>query len=391
MPTYTRSQLYTDIDRTASTVQNIDDIVNRAVREVIGEIDLRSTKRMAYLSPVLTDEQFDYQAPSDLKDLGLIDIRKLSDRSAEFSLVPSEEFDRRKNIDDNIVCIEDQDFLKKLRIAAELDGDQSVLHEMDDIDVDGTWAVGGSASNLTEDTDNFVRSSASLNFDVAASYTSATLENPDMTAVDLSDYENNGSVFVYVYIPSTTGLTSFKLRVGSSASAYFERTVTVTNENLAFHTGWVLLRFDFASATETGTVDTDNVDYLRLEIVGAGTASATTDWRVDYIVARRGDPHQVWYYSKYGWQTSLGAYLENSTANTDLLNVDTEEYNLIVWKGKEFMAEDLKFFDEADRYGSRYETKRDRYTMRYPSERMSLTSTYHILSSLGGTNSSETT
>ena len=321
MPTYTRSQLYTDIARNASDAQNIDDIVNRAVRDVISEVDLRSTKRMTYLSPVLNDEQYDYQAPADLKDLSLIDIRRLKDRIAEWRLVPSEEFDRLKSNNSNLVAIEESDMLKKLRISAELDGSQVALHECDDIDVDGTWAVSGDASNLTEDSDFYIHGSKSLNFDVGASYTSALITNPDMDAVDISDYENAGQIFAYMYIPSFTGLTSFKLRIGSSASAYFEKTITATNENIAFTSftsaGLHLLRFDLNSATETGTVDMDNVDYLRLEIVGSGSASATTDWRLDYIVARRGIPHEVWYYTKYAWRTSAGTYLENSTADTD--------------------------------------------------------------------------
>lgn len=387
MPNYTRSNFYSDIARDASAAQNIDRIVNRAVREVISDVDLRSTKRKTYLSPVLNENQFDYQAPADLKELGLIDVRRLKDRIAEWKLVPTEEFDRRKSSNGNLVCIEDGDWVKKLRISAELDGSQLVLHECDDIDEDGTWAASGSASNLTEDSDFYLHGSASLNFDIGASYTSALLTNPDMDAVDLSDYENAGSIFAYIYIPSFTGLTSFKLRVGSSASVYFEKTVTATNENIAFTSltsaGVHLLRFDLATATETGTVDMANVNYLRLEVVGVGTASATTDWRLDYLVIRRGIPHEVWYYTKYGWQvTGTGAYLENSTANTDKLHADTEEYKGFILKGKQLLYEDLGMDKKAVKHEKQYNDWKDSYVMKYPSEKMMLVNDYYSFESL---------
>lgn len=389
MPTYTRANLYDDIARDAGSITNILRLVNRAARFVVGDIDLRSTKRRAYLSPQLHQSQWDYQAPSDLKSFGLIDIRRQADRIAQFSLVPSEEFDRRKELSKNLVCIEDRDFIKKLRISAELDGDQVVVHEMNSITADGTWATVLDASNLTVDSDNYINGTASLNFDLdqaGSTTTAGYIQNPDFAAVDLSDYENSGSVFIWVYIPGTTvdaDLDGFTLRIGSSSTVYFSRQVTVTNENTTFQPGWNLLRFDFSAATETGTVDMDNVDYIRFAVDrGAVGLIQTTDWRVDYIVARRGIPHEVWYYTKFPWQSSAGTYLENSTAATDLINADTEEYELIITKAKEMVARDLKNFEDAGEYRKEYEAAKEKYINDYPSERLTLLTEYYSFSSL---------
>ena len=108
MPNYSYTNLEQDVRRDASSITNIRRILNRAVREVVSDTDLRSTKRRVYLSPQLHEKQYDYQAPSDLKSFGLIDIRRQADRIAQFSLVPSEEFDRRKALSKNLVCIEDR-------------------------------------------------------------------------------------------------------------------------------------------------------------------------------------------------------------------------------------------------------------------------------------------
>lgn len=394
MPTgiYTRANLYTDIQRDTSGIENIDRLVNRAARFVVNDIDLRSTKRRAYISPSLNENQYDYQAPSDLKELALIDIRRLEGREEtdKFNLATVEYFDRNKHLNKNLVCIEDRDFQKKIRVSANTREDANrevVIHEMDDIDADGTWSVSLDASNLTEDLDNFLYGEGALNFDmdqagstVAAGY----LTNSDFDAVDLSDFEHSGSVYVSMYMP-TSVLAGVTLRIGSSSTVYFEKQVTQTNESLAFSVGWNLLRFDFSSATETGTVDMDNVDYIRLAlnkpISGFG---ASKDWRVDYIVARRGKPHEIWYYTKYPWQSSAGTYLENSTASTDLLNADHEEYELIILKGKEIVARDLKFFDDANLYRQEYEAAKARYQMNYPSERLKMIQSYYNYSTEPG-------
>lgn len=376
-PIYTYQNLLDDARKDASGISNILRLANRATTFVTNDIDLRSTKRMAFLSPGLNENQYDYQAPTDLKELALVDIRKVAARQEydKFNLVTTEYFDRNKANNKNLVCVEDRDWIKKLRISADLDEPTSyevVVSDCESLTADGNWAASGNASNLTLDSDWFVHGIASFNFDMATSYTSGLLTVSNLTSVDLSDFETGGSIFVIVYIPDTTGLTSFKLRIGSDASNYYEKTVTVTNENLAFYTGINLLRFDFASATKTGTVDMENLDYVRLEIVGAGTATASTDWRLDYIVARRGRPHEIWYYTKYPWQSSSGTYLENSTATTDLLNADTEEYDLFVLKLKELIAIDAEEFTAAADFASLYKNKKITYQSNYPSERLKM-------------------
>ena len=379
MPTYTRSNLTDDLGSNTGSVYNFLRILNRAARFVVSDIDLRSTKRRAYLSPVLHEDLFDYQAPSDLKEQAIIDVRRIADRTIDdkFNLVTSEYFDRHKEYNKNLIAIEDRDFLKKLRISVELrseDGAQALIHEMDSLTADGTWSTTLDASNLTLDEDVFVMGEASLNFDMDQAGTTTTagyITNSDFDDVDLSGYED-GSVFVFVYAPTITGLDGFTLRIGNDASNYFSKQVTVTNENLAFHTGWMLLRFDLATATETGTVDFETIDYVRLAIDKGNDSLESTDWRVDYIIARRGIQHEVWYYTKYPWQTSAGVYIENSTATGDLLNCDTEEYELFILKGKELIAQDLKEFDDMKEYARQYKEKKENYESNYKSERLLL-------------------
>ena len=389
MPTgsYSRQNFYDDVKRDAGSITNIDRLANRAARFVVSDVDLRSTKRMAYLSPNLNENQYDYQAPADMKEYGIIDVRRLEGRKEEdkFDLVQTDYFDRNKSGNKNLICVEDRDWLKKLRISAETREESAkevVLHECDSITTDGTWAVSGNASNLTLDTDNFVHGEASLNFDMAASYTSASAVVTGMGKADISDFETGGSAFALIYIPDATGLTSINLKVRSSSTQYFRQSRTVTNENLSFYVGWNLFRLDFAGATETGTTDMDNIDELEIGIVGDGTAAASTDWRIDYVVARRGKPHEVWYYTKNAWQNTGGtSYLENSTATTDKLNADIEEYEGFVLKFKELISQDREEFDSAANYNKMYENWKARYMTKYPSERLLMKQSYYKFNS----------
>ena len=384
MPTFTRTNYYADIDRSASDATNIDRIANRAARFVVADVDLRSTKRRAYLSPLLNEDLFDYQAPADLKEQGVIDIRRLVDRMVydKFDVVNSEYFDRNKTFKKNLVCIEDRDFIKKLRVSADLgseDGSQVVVNEADSLTTNGAWSVSLDASALTLDQDIFIHGDASLRFkmDQAGTTTnSGILVNSTMDQVDMSGYED-GFVFVYVYIPATTALSGFTLRIGNSASVYFEDSVTTTNENTSFTTGWNLLRFDLSGATETGTVDLETIDYLRLTLdMNAVGRVAQVDWRADYFVARRGVSHELWYYTSYPWQNSSGTYLANSSAASDLLNADAEEYELFIVKGKEMLARDFKQFDNANLFRQEYEAMKEVYQRNYKSERLLLRQPY---------------
>ena len=336
---------------------------------------------MAFLSPGLNENQYDYQAPADLKERAVVDIRRVEGRKEEdkFVMTTTDYFDRNKTGNKNLVCIDDRDWLKKLRISAETreaSDREVVLHECESATADGTWAVSGNASNLQTDTDFFVHGESSLNFDMAAAWTAASAVVTGKAVSDISDFEIGGSVFAMIYIPDTVGLTSINLKIRSSSTQYFRQSRTVTNENLSFYNGWNLIRLDFAGATETGTVDMDNIDELEIGFVGDGTAAASTDWRIDYIVARRGSPHQVWYYTRFPWQSSAGTYLENSTASTDRIIADTEEYEGFILKLKEFIAQDLEKFDKAKEYKNLYNDWKLGYLSQYPSERLLLQEQY---------------
>lgn len=380
MPSTTQAELNTIIASMVSGSYESNSfmtVANQAMRFVIADVDMRSTKRRTALSPNLMDDIYDYTAPSDFKKL--IDIKPQINRGRydDWRLTTSEEFDRLKTTSENIIAIDDRDFIKKIRISKPIDDTEAVVSSLDAV---GDWEAFGDGSNITKDADNYVKGSASLNWDINADDgITAGIQNTALPTFDISSFIENGYAFVWAYISSVTDLTNFILRIGNDSSNYYYITITTNNEGNAFHTGWNLLRFSFANKTETGTVDDDACDYTVLYMTKDAGKTDETDYRFDHIILKLGDNYYTHYYSKYGWQSSAGVYLEDATDATDLLNVDTDELKLISLKTAELIENHLQNSKEADRYELKYERAKAGYEKQNPSESLNIITTYYNL------------
>ncbi len=360
-------------------------VANRAVRYVIGDMDLRSHKRRSVLSPNMFVGVFDYAAPATLKGNKIIDIRRQVNRPSyeRWLLVDEADFDRRKNISNYRIAIRDEEFSKLLRIDGLPTTKNATIHNCNSVAGNGTWAAvaGTDASNVTLDSDNYIVGGGSINFDTAAGAATAAIELTGATQVDLTDHDEKGSIFLWVFIPdySDAGadvVTNFILRWGNDSAAYWHRTVTVNNEGDTFHDGWNLLRFDWNGATEVGTVDPAKIDYLRLTITKPAGFDADTDWRIDDIVSRVGEIYDVIYYTKFGWQTTALVYIEEATTTTDLIIADTDEIEMIAFKAAEFASQELKEKDEIGYFKGEYESSKKKYLSSNPSEALKVQRNY---------------
>src|SRR3990167_6719805 len=378
-PIYSQSDFYEMVDgmvhQKFAQCNDRQVISNRAVRTVLGEVDLRSSKRSAQLSPNMYEDVYEYAAPTDLKGEKIIDLRKQVNRSSmeRWTLIDDDDFDRTKGLSQHRIALRDENFSKLLLIDGVEGSDNLVLHSCESLTANGTWAATADASNLTLDNDNFITGGGALNFDMAAGAATGYIENSTMDALDLTDYDEKGSIFVWVFIPDYSDaeadtVTNFILRWGNDTSNYWSRTVTTNNEGATFYDGWNLLRFDWNGATETGTVAPATIDYLRLTVTKSTSLAADTDWRVDNFVIRLGTIYDVVYFTKYGWQTSALAYQEESSATTDLLVADTDEIEIIAFKAAEYASQELKDYDDTKYFRDEYELAKKNYEANNPSE-----------------------
>lgn len=358
--------------------QNITNVItarnyiNRAARLVIGELDLRSTKRNSALAVGLFDDIYSYASPTDLKSDAVIDFIPQVNRSTDFrlELVSEQEFDMKKTVKSNLIAVATDELVKRIMFSGDVDDTVITPATLDSLTADGgTWILFGDATNVVADTNNFVKGGGSVKFDLVGSGTTAGISNIGLNSFDITDYVNNGSVFVWVYINSTTNLTNFIIRVGNDITAnYYTQTVTTTNESTAFVSGWNLLRFDFASMTQTGTVAPTTCNSIAIYMTKS-SGKSDDGYRIDDISFHTGQLHNVSYYSRYPWQTSAGAFLENSTADTDLINAETEEFEGFVFRAKVELYRELRRFDLVKDAMGEYLNWKVEYKMRNPTER----------------------
>ena len=355
--TFTISDLETRLESKmhAVNIDQVNDIfglIYEAAGNVLGAIDPRETQRKASITNALYDQVYDYIAPTDLKADCIIDIRPQTPRNTSDALNQSStrDFDRQKSG----FTVEDNSGVRTVRISPIGLRVGSTLNECESATANGTWAATSNATTLVTDTFNKITGGASLRFDLSASGTTGYIENSTMTAVDLSAIKNAGALFVWVYIPSITIITAVELRWGSSSANYYSVSVTATQDNTAFVVGWNLLRFDWNGLTPTGTPVDTAINYLRVTLTYNGTA--VTSCRVDSIVARAGTIYEMLYYSKYLFRTTAGVWIEKPTLGTDIVNLDIDGLNLLVYEIAELVAFELQKRDSS--FDVQYWTKK---------------------------------
>lgn len=404
---------------TTNQIKNLFGIYNRAARDVLADVDPAETKRIVPFVNAVYGQVYDYQCPADLKGDRIIDIFPQVNRTGVIQQKYNQAFDLEKggevgggwnqwvwNGGDGLMTVLWNTGVKSLRLSVPV-SPSYLLHDCDTINQNGTWITGGSAQALTVDNLNFVQGEGSLKFAMstgallledsghllledggdmdlesggAGPALIGFLENSTMEAVDLSQIEDEGALFCWAFIPSGASITSFNLRWGSSATEYWDNTVTANQDGTAFQTGWNLLRFDWSTATQTASPDASSVTYLRFTVNATG--SLIYPLRLDVISAQLGTILDIEYYSKFLFRDgTTGAFKETVTSDSDQINLDVDSYQLffnkvMVLVGQQLQGVDASFHDGPFFQGE-YDKSLARYKAKYKSEIQAPQSNYY--------------
>lgn len=370
---------------TLNQITNLDGLIYRAARQVIRDVDPQETIRIIPFTNPIYNQVFDYAVPTDLKGTKIIDIRPQVNRYMSDIWLQSynQAFDLMKTLTlQDMFTIQFNSSLKTIRIAAPNAPTPILVNQASQISENGTWAVGGNASNLQQDNVNYVAGGSSLSFDLSSGADPSTgyLENTTSTAVDLTEQLNQGSFFIYVYLPTGLDFDNIKLRWGSSSTNYYEVTATTTQENTVFQNGWNLVAFPWLGATVVGTPDVTAIDYLRVTYTYDG--STQTAVRLNNIVVANGQILNVEYYSKYMFRdASTGAFQETVTDDSNLVNLDTDSYDLLFYQVAYLAAQQQQGKNALQYDGSTflnlYNDAVSRYKAMYKSQVQKPQSTYY--------------
>lgn len=354
-------------------ITNLDGLIDRAARALLLDVDPQETKRtLEFINP-LFNGVFDYPIAADVKGNKLIDIRPQVRRLPQdiWGQGYNQAFDVAKaNVFSlaNMFTMNFNTGIKTIRINSPFLNPPVIVNEAESITSNGTWATGGTASSLTIDNANFVQGAGSLKFNttVGAGY----VENSTMSAINLSATQNQSSFFVWVYTPTGTNLTSVNLRIGSSSANYYTLTVTQNQNSTAFVNGWNLCQFDWASMSTTGSPNSSALNYVRVTL---DTLNTNTGMHVNGIDNILGTILEYEYYSKYIFRdASTGAFQENVTDDSNLINLDTESYNLLFNKVAHYTMQQLQGLDatfyDGNFFLTEYTNGVNRYKALYKSE-----------------------
>jgi hypothetical protein len=355
---------------TLNKVSNIDRVIDRAARQLLLDVDPQETIRMTQLDPIY-DEVYNYPCPTDLKGIAILDIRPQVQRTMRdrYTQTYSQEFDINKayTLQPNF-NIQYNTGLRTLQVDSPLLNTGIILNQVGSLTGNGTWS--GTASDLAIDNVNFAAGSGALTFNLSA--TGQYVEDTMPTPIDLTSHYNQSTLFFWVYLPIAANFTSVSLRWGSSSSDYWSSAnIAVTQENTVFQNGWNLIAVDWTAATVTGTPDQTDVDYVRVTFNTSG--GAQTGVKLNQIVSRLGEIVQVLYYSKYMFRDAVtGAFQETVTDNGNLINLDTETYNLLLNLVALYCIQQV-FDDKSSKdlvfYTNEYNKSLKRYQALYKSQR----------------------
>lgn len=364
-------------------ITNLDGIFDRAARQLLFDLDPQETKRTLEFTNPIFNTVFDYPIAADVKGNKIIDIFPQVQRLPRdiWSQSYNQAFDvAKQNIfaQANAFTMNFNTGIKTIRINAPFLNPPVVINEIEAVATNGTWAAGGTASNLSANNTNYVQGAGSLQFDVTTG--AGYLENSTMTSINLSNVVNQSSLFVWVYVSTGSNLTSVNLRWGSSSSNYYSSTVTTNQQGVAFQNGWNLCQFIWSAASTVGTPNSSAITYARITLTMTG--GTNTACKLNGLDSILGTILSYEYYSKYLFRDAItGAFQETVTDDSNLINLDTESYNiffnlLAYYAVQQQQGIDAQFYDGTF-FKNAYDEGVQRYRSMYKSETQKPQSAYY--------------
>ncbi len=278
---------------------------------------------------------YDYLCDQRIYGTAINDIRPVGisrNPANDVIKVNQEDFDRAKKQgylpSGTMATFEYNNGVPTIRIVAPFPVQQVNIDQMSSIgNTPNSWVASGTASGLTQDITSFYQAPASLRFNMTTGtgILTKTLQSP----ISMSSYQGFGVAFLAIEIPpgaTASNLTSISLKLGSSSSAY--NSVSSTQ---GFLGAWVsgqflLVAFDFSSASTVGSPNWASIQYAQISMVVAG---AFTNFRVGGLFMSLPSQAQILYQSSAIF-LAVGSTTPTTTitASTDTIILTDPAYNI---------------------------------------------------------------
>ena len=312
-----------------NNVTNLNGAIERAVRVMAQEVDVpESSDRQSLM---LYNGVYDYPAPLSIFGGAINDLRPQGMGRTPLDVVYKNDitmFDTTKAFLPNGYQTTFE-FRKGVGIMRVAQVKAQIKAEIDTMTDTTGWTASGDASGLTTDQTVYWKAPASLRFNLAASGSQGLLTKT-LTSTDLSSYIGTGVIFLAIYTPNATALTSIAVRLGSDASNYIEITETEGFLGAWTANNWLLVALDTSVGTTTGVPDYTKVTYTRVAINYDGTAMP--NFRVGDLFISLPSPHELLFQTASIFK--VGETLSNTiTDDNDEIILNDAAYTLLEYEG----------------------------------------------------------
>lgn len=370
--------------QTLNQITNINGLINRAARQVLLDIDPQETKKINQITGTVFNGVWDYPAPTDLKGNKIIDIRPqiLRYPNDVWGQQYNQAFDISKNRPTLLdsFTINFNNAQKSLRINSPTLPPPIIVNDCDSLTSNGTWITTLAATNLRVDNVNFVAASGALEIDSDNSDNIADLYTITMQPVNLSSQVGQGTIFFDTYLPTGSNIEYIDVFWGSSYTDYYNVTVTETQQGTAFQDGWNTIAVPWADAVTHGTPNASSITYF--DVAWRTNSTINVGIHLSQVTSNLGRILEIEYYSKYMFRNaSTGVFQETVSSNSDLVNLDTDSYNVLLYQCAHLAVQqqqglDALFFD-SNFFLQKYNDAVSQYKASYKSEIQVPQNTYY--------------
>ena len=363
-------------------VVNINGIFNRAARQLMLDIDPQETKRILPMDSPVYYQIFDYEAPADIKGNKVIDLIPLQQKFKRdiINSTYNQNFDVNKmSSPTNELSIISNTGHKYMRVNYNNKSLTSVLDQVTGVNANGLWVASGTASNLSLNNQTTNNGLPTVSFDATTGV--GILTNSTLEGQDLTNHFDQGSTFFTIYLPDHTLFTSVSIKVGSSAGNYYVSSpLTKQFNNFNVKDGYNQFGVTFANMTKVGNPDLTKINYIQLSVTVNANAYGISFCQIQNSL---GFLFDIEYYSKFLFRNSItGVWQEKVLDDSDLINLDTESYNLFLYQAaflcvQQALGQDAGY--DTNVFLDKYNGALARYKRMYKSELQKVQQPYYTL------------
>lgn len=314
--------LLANIDLTK--VPDVNGAIERAGRSMSQKMTIpEAGGRQPYL---LYDQVFDNIAPTSIFGGAIVDLRPQGVTRTQWDDTYRQQvmaFDQTKCELTNGVAVtfEWRNGVPIMRVAKTRAPFSTLIDPMDALT---GWVAGGHAASLALDSQVYYQSPSALRFNATTlgdSYLEKTLTN----TINLSAYQGVGMVFLALYTPSATNLSSVSIRLGSSSANYVLASATQGFVGAWWANDYLLVALDLSQVTTVGTPDFTKINYVRATVT---TAAAISNIRLGRLFVGLGAPYELIFKTAAIFLNSAGVASSQISSDNDQIILNDSAFNI---------------------------------------------------------------